>query len=183
MKKRTLLTLAMAVLFAFSVSVHADIPVPTGTNPATNAPWWPGDTYRLVFVSSTLIDATSSDISVYNAHVQSAANAAGYGSVTWKAIVSTATIDARDNTVTNPLFDGDGEPVYLINGTDVIATGYEDLWDGSISHAINLNENLGGLNYSLPIWTQYSPVWTGTAIDGMASNPLGEATVSPSSAV
>ena len=40
--------------------------VPTGLNP--------GDQYRLAFVTSTIRDATSSDIGVYNTHVTNAAN-------------------------------------------------------------------------------------------------------------
>ena len=41
--------------------------IPIGLNP--------GDTYHLAFVSSTIRDATSSDIAVYNAHVHAAADA------------------------------------------------------------------------------------------------------------
>lgn len=59
-----------------------------------------GDQYRLIFVTSERRDATSGDIEDYNQFVQSVADAApvlGKWNLEWKAMISTATVDAADN--------------------------------------------------------------------------------------
>ena len=121
--------------------------------------------YRLVFTTSVGHDAQSPDIEVYNAWVQGLADAAGigtggiYGDLGWKVIGSTDTIDARDNTSTNPDVDGTGVPIYLIDGTTKVADDYVDLWDGDIDHIIDMDEN-GGQGY-IHLWN-----FTGTYLDG-----------------
>jgi hypothetical protein len=68
------------------------ITLPPGVNP--------GDTYRLIFVTSTTRDATSTNINDYNAFVANVAASipqlAALGA-TWKDIGSTATVNAIDN--------------------------------------------------------------------------------------
>ena len=130
----------------------AIVTVPSGLNP--------GDQYRLAFVTSTTHNALSSDIDVYNAFVTGVANsqaALAALSTTWKAIGSTASMDARDNTGTNP--SATGVPIYLLNDK-LIANNNADLWDGSIDNPLNIDEQ-GGI---LPALT-----WTGTISDGMAA--------------
>ena len=95
--------------------------VPTGLNP--------GDQYRLVFVTDGTRDATSTNIDDYNKFVTNdarggtpgidtaldvALNAAGFNpnTIEWKAIASTDSVAARDNTGTNP--SSTGVPIYLI---------------------------------------------------------------------
>lgn len=123
-----------------------------------------GDSYRLIFRTSIGRDATSTDISDYNAFVTSVANAvtelAALGT-TWSAIASTSTVDARDNTGTNPTTDGAGVPIYLLNGTTKIADDYADFWDGSIDSFLNVNEN-GALQTG-------NSVWSGSNGDGTAA--------------
>ena len=63
--KTLVLLLAVAVAGIASRSDAAIITVPPGLNP--------GDTYRLVFVTSLTRDAVSSDIGVYNDFVSTAA--------------------------------------------------------------------------------------------------------------
>lgn len=93
-------TLAIAValiLGAASESRAVPITQPTGLNP--------GDQYRLVFATSTTRDATSSNIADYNAFVTGVADSVPellLLGTTWTAIASTASVDARDNTSTNP---------------------------------------------------------------------------------
>jgi len=126
--------------------------VPPGLNP--------GDRYHLVFVSSTTRDATSSDIGVYNDFIQGVADAAGIGAsegVSWYALASTATTDARDNAPVTA-------PVYRMDGL-LVSSGFADLWDGDISNPINLDE------YGTS--TTFEAVWTGSYRDGVAANPLG----------
>ena len=92
-----------------------------------------GGRFRLLFVSSTKRDATSTDIADYNAHVQTAA-AAGHAdiqaySADFTAVGSTATVNARDNTLTR---DADPDaPIYWLSTTadrSEVATGYADFW-------------------------------------------------------
>lgn len=102
-----------------------------GINPATGVQWAEGDTYRLIFVSSATTTATSTDIATYNSFVQGLATTAGYGSVDWTVVASTAATNARDNTGTS-VSDGVGEAIVLMDGSTIIADNYADLWDGGI---------------------------------------------------
>lgn len=129
---------------------HAAIPIPAGLQP--------GDTYHLLFNSSTMTNSFSSDIGFYNDFVQSAADAAGIGSsegVTWNALASTASIDARLNA-----FVGTNTPVYNTRGAGMqkIADGFDDLWDGSIDSFPAYTER-GFVNANDP--------WTGSTSAGL----------------
>ncbi len=149
-----------------------------GINPATGLPWAAGDKYRLVFVTSGTTVCTSTNIATYNAFVQGLADAAGLGSsalgpVSWKAVGSTATVNARDNTGTNPGVNGVGEPVLRMDGIFVIANNYADLWNG-----IN-NSHVAGLNYlsvhldENGVETIDERVRTGSSGNGTASTDAG----------
>ncbi len=130
-----------------------------GINPATGSAWKVGDTYRLIFLTSTTTTAASTEIADYNAFVQSAANAAGYGSVDWFAIGSTLSVTARANTGTTA---AGGVAFFDFNST-LIANNNADLWDSSIATTINYTE-LGDFVAD----TQY---YTGSDADGeQASN-------------
>ena len=132
--------------------------------------------FRLVFTTSTTHDALSTDIEVYNAWVQGLADAANigmggmYGDLEWNVLGSTAEVDAKDNTGTNPDVDGAGVPIYLVDGITKVADDNADLWDGDIDHIIDLDEK-GGQGYP-HLW-----VFTGTTLDGTAApgdfGPLG----------
>ena len=139
-RTRTVLTFAAVTMAVLAGAVQAAVPVPAGNNPATGVPWVNGDTYRLTFITSSMPGATLTDIADYNALVQALADAAGLGDATWKVIGSTADIDARDNTLTNPDVDGVGEAIFLIDGTTVVANNYADLWDGGVQHIIDQTE-------------------------------------------
>ncbi|MDA0664319.1 MAG: hypothetical protein O3B08_15990, partial [Proteobacteria bacterium] len=131
----------------------------------------PGDTYRLAFLTSASTDALSSDINFYNQFVTDVANGPFTDStaqiahnLAWKAIISTETIDARDNTGTNPN-NGAGVPIFLLDGRK-LADNYADFWDGSLDTTFDyLGDGSGGLPFG-------EPVWTGTLADGTA-NPFG----------
>ena len=93
-----------------------------------------GDSFRLLFVSSTKLDARSAEIAGYDRHVQDAAGG-GHASVqefssNFKALASTATVDARDHTDTT--FDNNdlGVPIYWLGG-DRVSDDYSDFYDGS----------------------------------------------------
>ena len=126
-----------------------------------------GESFRLLFATSTGRDAQSTDIADYNAFVQTRAKA-GHGAITdamgdqFKVVGSTASVDARDNTGTT----GAGVPIYWLNGAKV-ADDYADFYDGSWDSSQFRNEsgNTAGAQFSL---------WTGSNEDGTKhSFPLG----------
>jgi len=153
MRRLSLATLlALAVILSGYSATAVPITQPTGLNP--------GDEYRLVFVTSTTRDATSSDIADYNAFVTAAANSspefAALGT-TWTAIASTATVDARDNTNSNYTISL-GVPIYSVEDI-LVATNNADLWDGEIGIPIQMDQ------YGVYSPTPYT--WTGTEPTGV----------------
>ena len=158
------LSLSILVSLCISGVACADLFLPAGLNP--------GDKYRIVFVTSGMRDANATGLFPYNSFVDDAANAIGTLTeplnATWKAIASTASKSAIDNTDTDP--SAAGVPVFLVDGTTQIATGNADLWDGSIAAAINKDEfgSFAGGEF----------VWTGTNSSGTVDfsglgGPLG----------
>ena len=94
----------------------------------------PGQSFRLLFVSSTTRDADSTDISDYNTFVQDRV-AAGHENIRpystqFTAVGSTAATDARDNTETTYTSSHRGWPIHWFNGNKV-ADDYADFYDGS----------------------------------------------------
>lgn len=157
------LHLAFACLFVLNCGMaQAALEAPSGLQS--------GDEYRLVFVTSGFHNAASSNISDYNSYVQNAADAVGSlvsgTGMTWRAIASTGTVDARDNTFTNPSIDGIGVPLYRVDGIR-IANNYNDLWDGAIQNALNVTEL--GTAPAIP-----RGVWTATAPNGVKAPGLGD---------
>jgi hypothetical protein len=156
---------ALATLGLSGIAEAAIVVPPTGLAP--------GSEYRLVFVTSGTRDATSTNIADYNTFVQNAARnssvlntaltAAGFDptSITWTAIASTLTVNARVNTQTRTT--DTSRPIYRLDGAR-IATSYTDLWDGSIGAPINLTE----LDQNIT-----ANVWTGTVASGATNIPLG----------
>lgn len=121
----------------------------------------PGEQYRLVFVTAGLHDASSAMIEDYNIYVTSQANGAPLLvslNTTWSVLGSSPTVDAMTNTDTNPA--SSGVPIYNLNG-QLVASGNADLWDGSLAHAINVDQNGD-------TWAQ--AVFTGTGTDGLGKS-------------
>ena len=150
MKKKRLVILLTVMATVITGPLMAAIPTPSGINPDTGSPWGPGDKYRLTFITST--NGTGLDgsgpgspvgwtIDDFNAHVQALADAAGLDGANWYVIGSTSLVDARDNTMTNP--DDPNQlscPIYLIDGTTLVAVDNADLWDGQVAHIIDQTE-------------------------------------------
>jgi hypothetical protein len=135
----------------------------------------PGDTYRLLFVTTSDTTATSSNITDYNAFVTAQAYSepmlASLGT-TWKAVASTATESAIENTGTNPAVMG--QPIYNLAGS-LLATSNADLWDGALSSPVMFDEHGAAPHPG------HQEVWTGTELNGAAGDPdevLGSATPS-----
>ena len=130
-----------------------------------------GGKFRLLVLTSAQRDGTSSDIADYNTHVQNAVNG-GHASIQgfsaeFKAIVSTAEVDARDNIATF----GTGSPIYWLNG-EKVADDYADFHDATWDSHAARNEHGQ---------TQASPngYFTGSNEDGTqkTGNTLGAARV------
>ena len=123
-------------------TLPADSPlVPTGLGP--------GDSFRLLFVTSTSMKAESADVADYNKFVQARAaantNLADF-SAQFTAYISTATVDARNNTATT----GTGVSVHWLGG-EKVADGYADLYDGDWDSVSGKTE--GGSSYTGLVWT------------------------------
>ncbi len=117
--------------------------------------------YRLAFVTSDTIAATSTDISTYNGFVTSeAALDTSLPSTTWTAIASTSSISAASNISCGATCDAN-DPIYLIDGTTEVATSAAALFAGTILNAIAEDENA---NSVAPGY-----VWTGSNADGSAA--------------
>ena len=105
----------------------------------------PGQQFRLIFLTSTTRDASSSDIDVYNSFIQNRA-AAGHEAIReyrngFRVVGSTASVDARDNTVTT----GTGVRIYWLNGNKV-ADNYADFYDGGWDDEVAPRDESGNLH-------------------------------------
>lgn len=155
---RMLLVLTVAVVGIASRSEAATIILPAGLNP--------GDHYRLIFVTSTTRDATSSNIADYNDFVSAvaASNPDLFGlGVTWTAIGSTDTVNATDNIGASLSTVG----IYRLDGAKV-AAGTAGLFsfDGTMATYI-----LAPVNITESGNAPVTLVWTGTADDGHGAGP------------
>jgi hypothetical protein len=108
-------------------------------------------TWARTFGTSTLQLGTFGGLAGGDAICQARADAATLGG-TWRAWLSTSTLDARDRIV--------GAQYRLVDGTTVIASSLNDLLDGTLTNNIDHDEN-GAL--AIP------NVWTGTRGDGTAA--------------
>lgn len=128
--------------------------IPSGLNP--------GDSYRLIFVTSDIGNATSSDISVYDALVTSqAAQSPELVSLgtTWQVVASTSSVDARVHTNTDFTVNT-GVAIFNL-GDAKVADNNADLWDGSLDAGVSLDQ-FGNGPRPHPAW-----VWGGTVISGL----------------
>ena len=127
------------------------------------------DEFRLLFLSSTTRNATSSDIEDYNTFIQNRA-AAGHTDIQaysdhFTVVGCTAAIDARDNTGTTFTSSDRGVPIYWMSGTKV-ADHYSDFYDGSWDNASNTHDrNELGINSTNTSQSGNRP-WTGCGDNG-----------------
>jgi hypothetical protein len=116
-----------------------------------------GDQYRLVFVTSTVHDAFSTDINTYNSIVDALGDPAIASD--WNVIGATAT----DNTAT-PIATS-GVSIWPLDDVEV-GDYYADLWGGSIDAAIWIDE--AGYQEAIN-----NLVWTGTSLEGTKGDTQG----------
>ena len=101
-----------------------------------------GAQFRLIFLSSTKRDGSSTNIANYNTFVKTRA-AAGDTDIQaysdgFKAVGCTEDVDATDNTSTT----GTGVPIYWLNGNKA-ADDYDDFYDGTWDDEANDKNELG----------------------------------------
>ena len=147
----------------------------------------PGDSYRLMFTTAETRDGTSSDPNVYNAFVQSAADASpellALG-LEWRAYVGTEERSPAENAWLE--WDEEdidaGEPIYLLDGR-LIAENNAGFYTG-VSDGMLTNSNLDQFGNSIPHSNLVIspnepiveiPVWTGSGFSGDSSGSLGRA--------
>ena len=136
----------------------------------------PGDTFRLLFVTSSKRDATSKDIADYNTHVQDAAArdqaqvAVRQYADAFMVVGCTSAVTARANTDSEAT-DPDA-PIYWVNGVKA-ADDYADFYDGDWDNQVeaSIREETGLQPSSAP------EVFTGCHENGTTSGgttfPLG----------
>ena len=120
----------------------------------------PGSPYRLIFVTSASTLGISSNISTYNAYVTSVAgNDLSLPTTTWIAIASTDSVSALANV--DSICSGAclTAPIYLVDGSTVIATNQAQFFGGTILHAIGEDESGNTPSNSY--------VWTGSTTSGL----------------
>ena len=157
-----------------TVALSISVPVETTPVPTT----WilvpsglgDGDSFRLLFISTSNRDASSSDIADYNTFIQNLVDTNGHDdikahSATFRMLGSTEAVDARDNTGTT----GTGVPIYWLGGAKV-ADDYADFYDGGWDEEATGRRETGA---SVSIGTDWK-IWTGSAHDGTeAMNAAG----------
>ena len=128
-----------------------------------------GEQFRLMFITSTTRNPTSTDITDYNTFVSTRA-AAGVTAIRayandFTALVSTETVNARTNTLTRAT-DTDA-PIYWVRSGTVHATNraadnYADFYDGTWQ-----NSSTGGRTESGSLYGFFiGRLWTGTNTNG-----------------
>ena len=171
-----------ATTLTYAVTVARGTTVDLGTIPAD----WSlkpdavgaGETFRLMFVSSTTRDGASTDIADYNTHVQTAA-AAGHADIRpysayFTAIGSTAAVNARDNTQTGSTHTD--APIYWVHtgrSRGAVADNYADFYDGTWGNTTVRDQS--GSSTTLIAST---PAITGTGLNGGTSGQLGSSSIS-----
>ena len=126
-----------------------------------------GTKFRLLFVTSTARSATATNIATYNTFVQNRAKA-GHSAISdscgnlFKVVGSTATVDARDNTLTTST--STGARIHWLNGGK-LADNYADFYDGTWDSYGRRDESGGSYT---PAGSGYTgkTVYTGTRTNG-----------------
>ena len=112
----------------------------------------PGDKYRVLFVTSTSRDASSTDINDYNTFVQDAADAGSVTNplgLTWNVLGSTLDVNAQFNT---SIFAYDTDSVTFFNTLGaIVAVSGMDFWSGALRTPISGTEF--GDAVDLQVWT------------------------------
>ena len=146
--------------------------IPSGINP--------GDSFRLMFVTSGGRDATSTAIAPYNTHVRTYAARNPYlalFSSTFTALASAWDVHARPNTLSRSGDLGASDPIYWVGGPK-IADSYADFYDGSWDYTGQSGqhprtESGGAIIHQWEVWTGTSPLGANVVNFQLGNNPAG----------
>ena len=148
--KKSIIAFSLAATFVLSTQTQAAVQLQTPTGLAA------GDTFRFIFLTQDTITGTSSDIATYDSFVGTQAGGAQYqgATISWSAIISTSTIDARDHVggygTDVPVFRTDGIRVANSLTTDAAGNG---LWTSSVLASPSIGIDGAALTGSLQAWT------------------------------
>ena len=148
------MTTIVAILAPFLAAANAVADHGTGRRLVAFVPDLPpGSIYHLAFVTNGGRDATSDQISDYDAFVNANADAnPDLAGINWLSLGSTPTVDAIDHVpISGPIYRLDGE---------LLANDQADLWDGDILAPINVTPSGAVFRGDL--------VYTGSYLDGTA---------------
>ena len=125
------------------------------------------DLFRLLFISSTTRDGSSSVIEDYNTFIQGLA-AAGHTDIQayspgFRVVGCTDADDARDNTETTYTSSDKGVPIYWLGATKA-ADDYEDFYDGSWDDEANDKDESGANGPDTSVFANHP--FTGCEDDG-----------------
>ena len=163
--KKSIIAFSLAATFVLSTQTQAAVQLQTPTGLAA------GDTFRFIFLTQGTITGTSADISTYDTFLNSQAGGAQYqgATISWSAIISTSTIDARDHVGGY----GTDVPVFRIDGTRIANSLTTDsagngLWTMSILASPSFGIDGAAVTGS-------TQVWTGSNSNGTKNsfNPVG----------
>ena len=162
MTRRTIavpVVIAMLVAVLLLVASNAGIsqPVSAQSNQTVPVDWahipdgvGPGDSFRLMFITSGTRDATADNIADYNTFVQNAAATNDDFkdfSGQFRALMNATDVSGGDNTgITDA-----GIPIYWLEGAK-IANDYHDFSDGSWASKAGTDENGNRLDAGTTIW-------------------------------
>ena len=153
--------LRSCLVLALAFTVAVTVPRAFGGVIATPTDLNPGDSYYVVFVTSDFYTANLGGIAGADATVQGLADAAGIGAsmgVTWRALLSDSTIDARSR------FDPNA-PIYRMDGSRIANDG-SDFWDGSLISGLPTGDGVRFDEFGTEPGGS-SRVWTGTTTAGI----------------
>ena len=159
---------AFGAVLAPAASAQTDVPIgweltPSGTQP--------GQSFRLLFITSTTRTSTTSDIAQYNTFVQRRAEVGHmalrrYASI-FRVLGCTDATSAVANTSTSYTASAPGVPVYWLNGAKV-ADDYADIYDGAWDEERQVRSEYGTYLRNAVGYTNHVPM-TGCIDDGSAA--------------
>jgi hypothetical protein len=153
--------IVLLLLLSANIRAYAGYVSPSGLKP--------GDTFRLVFVTSGTINALSSDIGVYDKFVSDAAATAGlstiYGAnVQWSAIASTTSVYAKSR------FSLTDAQIFRLDG-ERVAIDLSSLWANDLAIPINIDETGNTRNVRVYTGTSQNVHSFPTSVLGSVSPP------------
>ena len=134
-----------------------------------------GDSFRLLFLSSTQRNAESTNIAVYNSFVQDLA-ATGHADILdhasqFRAVACTSAVNAINNTGTT----GTGVPIHWLGGAKA-ADDYADFYDGKWDEEATVRDE-SGTSVTVPFASSLYTVWVGCEDDGTKGEEPGNSLV------